>query len=323
MRFLVRFLSCAAVVTTLTVIPVGMTPVYAAVQEIAAVVNDDVVSVRDLDKRMKLVLGSSGLPNNAEIRSKLMPQVLGGLINEKIMIQEARKIGVEVGQEEIEKGFATVAAQNKMEAAQFKSVLRKSGVDISTLHAQIAAQIAWGQVVQRKLRSRVIISERDVDAALERMKSKVGTTEFLTAEIFLPVADPKKKGETQRLANRLVNEIKGGKASFFKLAQQFSRAAGAAQGGDTGWLREDQLSEDVLSGLKKIKKNQVTQPIKTPEGYHIFFLRDTRTLSEDTLPSRQQVQYDIGSSRLDKLQSRHLMDLRAASFVDIRLQDNM
>ena len=298
---------------------ISVKPVEAATQEIVAVVNDDAISDSDLNKRLRLIMASSGLPNTKEIRQKLTQQVLSGLINEQLMLQEAVKFNIEIKEEEIDAGVAQIAQQNKLKVGQFTAMLKKSGIDISTMRQQVKAQVAWGKVVKARLRSRITISERDIDDALERIKSKIGTTEYLAAEIFLPIEDPKKEGQVRKLANDLVYEIKSGKASFFKLAQQFSQAAGSMNGGDKGWVNEAQFSEDLLKALKSVKKNQVSKPVKTLDGYHILFLRDKRTLTEETVPSREQIEYSIGSDRLDKLQRRHLMDLRLASFVDIRV----
>jgi len=291
----------------------------AATQEIVAVVNDAAISDSDLEKRMRLIMASSGLPNTKEIRKKMMPQVLSGLINEQLMLQEAEKYNLEVDSAAIDAGVAQIAQQNKMEPSQFVAMVKKSGIDISTMRQQVKAQVAWGQVVKARIRPRIVISERDIDDALERIKSKIGTTEYLAAEIFLPIENKKEVAQVSKLANGLVYEIKSGKASFFKLAQQFSQAAGSANGGNKGWVNEAQFSPSLLNGLKSLKKNQVTNPIKTLDGYHILFLRDKRTLSEDTIPSREQVEYTIGSDRLEKMQRRHLSDLRSASFVDIRV----
>ena len=319
MRFYMKVFVLLTLFLSATFLTFDAKPVRANVQEIAAVVNEGAISARDLDKRMKLIMASSGLPNNKEIRSKLVPQILGSLINEQLMLQEANKMGVKIEHAEIEQGFEQVAAQNNTKPDKFKAMLKRSGVDISTMYAQIEAQIAWSKVVQARLRPRVVVSERDVDDALERIRAKIGTKEYLTAEIFLPVNDAKKQGQVRQLANRLVREIRSGKASFFKLAQQFSKAAGSSSGGDTGWVQETQMSEEILAGVQAIKKNQVTSPIKSQNGYHVLFLRDVRTLTEDTMPSRDQVFFTLGTERLEKLQRRHLMDLRAASFVDIRV----
>ena len=245
-------------------------PVYAASQEIAAVVNDGAISQHDVNKRMTLIMASSGLQNNKGIRERLTPQVVDTLINEQIMLQEARKKGIVVEQAEIEKGFAAIAQQNKKDPEKFKSMLVKSGIDISTMYTQIESQIAWGKLVQKELRPKVTISDRDVDDTLERIKSKIGTQEYLAAEIYIPVPDPKKASQAQQLANRLVGEIRAGKASFFKLAREFSGAAGSETGGDLGWIQDSQMSDEFLDALKKVKKNQVTSPIKTPTGVSYF-----------------------------------------------------
>lgn len=294
-------------------------PLNARTQQIAAVVNEDAISVRDLEKRMRLVVASSGLPNTAEIRQRLMPQVLNGLINEALMLQEASRIGVIIDEKAVDQGFAAIAGQNKLQPDQFASMLKRGGVDVSTLRHQVRAQLAWKEFVQSRLSSRVIVSERDIDDAYERIVSKVGTTEYLTAEIFLPASDQKSVRDARNLAQRLVREIKSGKASFFKLAQQFSKSAGSVNGGDNGWLNESQMNPDLLAGVQKLKKNQVTEPIKTSAGYHILFLREQRKVSEDSLPSRDQIGYMLGSQRLERVQRRHLEDLKSSSFLDIRV----
>ncbi len=297
----------------------GVRPAIAAVQAIAAVVNDDAISVRDLGKRMRLIMVSSGLQDTKDVRAKLFPQILDGLINEQIMLQEARKLDITVEQAEIEAGFAKIAEQNGVSADAFKDMMRKSNIDITTMHAQIEAQIAWSKVVQQRLQPRVVISDRDVEDTLSRIRSKIGTTEYLAAEIFLPIYGDQEEEQVQRLAERLVREIRSGKARFFNLAQQFSKSAGSMNGGDMGWVQETYMSEEILDGLRSVQKNQVTDPIKTLNGYHILFLRDSRVLTADTLPSRDQVYYSLGNERLDRLQRRHLMDLKAASFIDIRV----
>ena len=291
----------------------------AETHSIVAVVNDDVITGSDLDKRMRLVMASSGLPNTKEIRKKLTGQVLGNLINEQLMMQEAEKYGLEVDQNEIDDGLAQIAKQNNMNPDQFMNMLKRVNSDISSMLQQVRAQLAWGKVVQARLRPRVIISERDIDDTIERVRAKIGTTEYLAAEIYLPVNADAKEKQVGKLANDLVREIRSGKASFFKLAQQFSQAAGAANGGEVGWVNEAQLSEELLQGLKKTKKNHVTSPIKTINGYHILLLRDKRTLSEDTIPSRDQIKYSIGTERMDRLQRQSLMDLRLASYIDVRI----
>lgn len=293
--------------------------VQAATQKIAAVVNDEAISVSDLNNRLRLIMASSGLPNTEDVRAKLTPQVLSSLIDEKLMQQEAQKLKLAVDKTDVDNGFATLAQQNNKTPAAFKAMLRSAGIDLSTLEDQIRAQVAWGKVIKAKLRPKVIVSDRDVDAVLERLKRASGSTEYLVAEIFLPFSDSNEESKARQLANHLVSELRAGKTSFFKLAQQFSKSAGASNGGDMGWLPESQIDPDILKTLEKTAKEQVTNPVHTPEGFHILLLRDKRSMSGETLPSRDQINYNLGMQRLDKLQRRHLMDIKAASFIEIRV----
>lgn len=320
MVFLNRFISLSLIFTSFCVLPVcDVRPAVAAMQEIAVVVNEDAISMQDLRNRMRMIIISSGLPNTQEVSARLLPQVVDALIDEQIMFQEGERQGFDVSDTEMERGFETIATQNQQKPEVFRQMLQQAGIEVNTMERQIRAQIIWGKVVQKLLRPRVLISSRDIDAALERIQAKIGTPEYLTAEIFLPVTDDKREDDMRILAQRLVRAVRLQGASFYKLAQQFSKSAGAAKGGDTGWLHENQLSEDVLDVLRNLQKNEVSDPVKTVKGYHIYYLRDVRTLTEETVPSPGQIEFNIGNARLEQLQARYLEDLRGASFIDYRL----
>ena len=76
---------------------------YAARSEgIAVIVNDDAITVSDVNDRMRLIVSSSGLPNTSDIRNKLMPQIIGSLVEEQIRLQEARRLNLDITPQEIE-----------------------------------------------------------------------------------------------------------------------------------------------------------------------------------------------------------------------------
>lgn len=295
-------------------------PVQARTETIAMIVNDDAVSMSDVNDRMKLIMVSSGLPNTQEIRAKVMPQVINSLVDEQLKLQEAARLGIEITQEEIDQGFLAIAAQNDQPPERFKTLLGQSGINVSTMERQIMSQVAWSQVIQSQMRPKVIISDKDIDDAIKRLVANEGTQEYLVAEIFLPVDDPKSENDTRQLAGRLVQEVKGGKAPFFKVAQQFSKAAGATQGGDLGWVQKGQLPEELDVVLQSMKKEQISQPVRSPGGYHILYLRDFRLISSKELPPREQIMSNLGIRRLDLMQRRYLMDLKAAAFIENRVE---
>ena len=287
--------------------------------EIAIVVNNDAISMADVYDRMKLIMVSTGLKDTPEIREKLQKQVTTVLVEEQIRLQEAQRLELEITEKEIDEGFAHLASQNKFSPEQFKEIIQKSGVNIDTMRRQINAQIAWTKVIQKELRPRINVRESDIETAMEQLRNKIGKTEYLVAEIFLPVDKPADQSHVRALANKLASELTSGKASFFKMAQQFSQSAGAAKGGDIGWIQEGILDEKIDASLASMSKDKIKGPIKTISGYHIIMLRDKRIISESTMPSEEQMTNSIGLNRLERMQHRHLMDLKANAFIDSRV----
>ncbi len=298
-----------------------MSPAAAATRSegIVAVVNDDIVSLSDLHDRLKLMIISSGLPDTPDIQARLKNQVLNMLLEETLQWQEARQLGLAVTPEEIQGGFATIAMQNNMEPDQFRSVLRQSGIPVRTLESQIRAQIAWGKVVQRRVRPQIEVSDTDIDDRMDFLKSSLGKTQYRVAEIFLPVDTPQEEAEVQALAQRLVREIVEQRAPFPQVANQFSQSAAAARGGDLDWVQDGQLPDPLNEVVRSLSEGEVSQPVRSLSGYHILFLRGTRTVQAENIPDRDDVLNQIGMERLDRAQRRHLMDLKAEAFIERRI----
>lgn len=295
-------------------------PAYAETgMGIAAVVNQDAISGTDVRERMRLVIASSGLPDTEAVHQKILPQVLDGLIDEQLQMQEAARNELSITDEEIAEGFGQIAANNKMTAEQFEQVMKQAGIPKTTLRRQIKAQIAWTKVVQTVVRPQVSVSPNDVAALVKRLEKNFGKTEYLASEIFLPVDDDKGAGEVRQLASQLVSEVRAKKAPFAGLAAQFSKAPGAAKGGDIGWVQEGRLAEDLDKVLKTMAEGEVSEPIRSTEGYHILFLRQKRTFTEGSIPSNDDLTNQIGFERLDRAQRRYLSDLKAAAFIDQRV----
>ncbi|MCK6418759.1 MAG: peptidylprolyl isomerase [Alphaproteobacteria bacterium] len=286
---------------------------------IAAVVNADAISVSDVHDRMHMLIVSSGLPQTPEFKEKMYPQVLNALIDEQLKLQEAGKQDITISDKEIEAGFEDIAKQNNLPIPQFEAMIKNAGINRKTMEAQIRAQLSWNKIIQKRIRPQVNISESDIDTYLERLEQNAGKTQYLVGEIYLPVDSPGNEQEVKALADRLSSEIRGGKVPFPRVAQQFSQAPGAAQGGALGWIQEGQLEPELDETLRTLQPNNVSNPIRTADGYNLLFLREVRALTPENLPNREQVMQRLGIERMDRQQRRYLMDLRAAAFIDTRM----
>lgn len=246
-------------------------------QRVAAVVNEDIISVHDVEQRMRLVLLSSALPDSVETRSRMIPQVMRRLIDEHLQIQEAERLKLSVTSSEIAGSMATIEHQNNMARGSFEPFLQSRGVNPESMRQQIRAELGWMQVVRHEMSSQVHVSEEGVESRLQALRSNLGKPEYQVGEIFLAVDDPRREDEERSLAERLIEQMRLG-APFSALAQQFSQTG--ASGGNLGWVSEGMLDEALTKALAKLEVNTVTPPIRTVDGYHILMLLDKRKIGE-------------------------------------------
>jgi peptidyl-prolyl cis-trans isomerase SurA len=242
---------------------------------IAATVNDGAITLSDVKDRMKLYLSGSPQTPPLEALKKMQEQVLDKLIDEKLQIHEATALGITVGEDQMAEAFAQIAQQNHFAPDIFKKRLAAEGVRIGTLNDQLKAEIAWSQVIRRKLRPQINVSENEIDNAMDQLVRNRKNPQYHVAEIFLSVANPAQDVTVRAEAEKIIAQVAKG-AHFSDIAREFSQAPGAAQGGELGWIQEGQLDPKLDAALKQMHPGQISRPVRTENGYHILFLRDAQ-----------------------------------------------
>ncbi|MBT6119374.1 MAG: hypothetical protein HOH66_16035 [Rhodospirillaceae bacterium] len=247
------------------------------IMRIAAVVNDDVISVYDLVQRVRLVILSTGLEDNNETRQRLVPQVLRNLIDEHLQLQMAGEQNISVPEQRIEEAIVGIEQQNGMAQGDFDRLLQRASIDRSTMEQQIRAGLAWNRVLERRMLQEVQISDEEVDEAFTEIQASSGQPQSQISEIFLAVDSPSQEAEIRAAAYRIYEQARDS-GNFSALAQQFSQSASATVGGDLGWMREGQLQEEIATVVAGLRPGQVAEPIRGTSGFHIVLLRDRRTV---------------------------------------------
>lgn len=245
-----------------------------AQQRIAAVVNDELISIYDLVARMRLVALTSRIPLNAETQSRLAPQVLRGLVDEALQLQEAERLGIRVQDVEIARAISSIESGNGMTPGTLTPTLTRAGVPLITLRRQIRARIAWDKI-QLRLARNIDIGEGEIDDALARARDALDQPQRLVGEIFLGVDSPEREEAVRLEAEKLVEQIRSG-ANFNALARQFSESATAAVGGDLGWVGTGELAGELEDVLTQMSPGEVSVPVRGLSGYYILVLRDRR-----------------------------------------------
>ncbi|MDX1482988.1 MAG: peptidylprolyl isomerase [Alphaproteobacteria bacterium] len=246
-----------------------------AVLGILAVVNDEPISAFDLSQRLNFIIRLSNLKDNAKTRRALAPRVLRSLIDETLKLQEIKNQNITVTEAEIQRVMRQWERQNRLPRGQLLPFLKSRGISPSTLTQQVRAAIGWPAVIRRRFIRNIVISEEEIDRALERYTASLQKPRHKAAEIFLPVERPEDESRVRDNANKLLEELRRG-ADFALLARQFSQSSSAIRGGDLGWVGPGLLPPEVESVLEKLPVGTISKPIRSATGYHLIFLRERR-----------------------------------------------
>ncbi|HTI87483.1 MAG TPA: peptidylprolyl isomerase [Alphaproteobacteria bacterium] len=242
---------------------------------IAAVVNDEVISVFDVNERVRLILFSANIPDSPEARRQIGPQVVRSLIDERLEMQEAKRLSISIDQAEYEDAVGRIESQNHIPRGKLPDMLSQNGISPTTLEAQLRAQLTWVRIVRRRAGTYANVSPEEVTEALDRMRDNMNKPSNLVAEIFLPVDAPTDEESVRANIERMRDQLTAG-AGFVPLARQFSQSASAASGGDLGWIYQGQLDPELDRALEQMHPGELSQPIRTAGGYYLLLLRDRR-----------------------------------------------
>lgn len=249
--------------------------------KIAAVVNDDVITELDVFMRLRMSMLAAHLQDSPETRQRLLPTVMRSLIDEHLKAQEWKRQGINVPPSEVDKRISDLAKRNNMSREDFEAFLAGNGILVDTLADQIAADLGWARMVQRKLRSTIKITDQEINDALARAKASSGQTEYRLSQIFLGVDAANDEAAIRQSADRLLEQLQQG-ADFASLAAEFSQDQGAIKGGDFGWVRLDELDPEVAKALPALTEGQVGGPIRGTGGYYLVLVKKTRIADAST-----------------------------------------
>ena len=284
-----------ALALIIAALPVAVVPGRAQETRIAAVVNEDVISLADLTSRMKLVIASSNIPDTPQNEQRIRPQIIRILIDEKLEMQEAKRLNISVSDDEITGALKRIATQNNVPFDTLDKFLGAHGLTRAQLVDQITPVIAWSKVVRQNLSQEAAVSDEEVDAALTRLKETADEPRARIAEIFLAVDTPQQDDEVHHFADRLYDQLHNG-GSFPQIAQQFSQSATAAVGGDIGWVTPSELNTDIGNAAAHLRPNEVSQPIRAAGGWYLILVIERQAAGgsgDDTKVSLSQIMFPL------------------------------
>jgi peptidyl-prolyl cis-trans isomerase SurA len=254
------------------------------IDSIAVVVNDDVITRRELTERVQTVVKRMQqqqvqLPSAADLQR----QILERMIVERAQLQLAKEMGIRADDAFVDRAIARIAEQQKMNLQQMRNQLEKEGTSFSAFREEIREEIIMQRLRENQVDSKIQISEGEVDSFLAAQEAAAHEQfELNISQIFVRIpenATPDVIAQRQARADEVMRQLRTG-ADFAKMAATYSDAADALQGGVIGWRPSDRLPPLFAEALGKLKPGQVTPAMKTVGGFYILKLADKRSLAE-------------------------------------------
>jgi peptidyl-prolyl cis-trans isomerase SurA len=309
-KLFVLVAACAALVTS---------PAQAVVlvDRIVAVVNKDVVTYSELNEAVGMAerqLRRQGTP--APERGVLERQMLERLILDKAQLQLARDSGIRIDDLQLDRAVERIAQSNNMTLADFRRALEADGVSFDGWRNEIRQQMTMARLREREVENRVQVTDSEVDLFLEQLKTRPAEgTEYNIAHVLVRLpegASPERIRQARSRAEQALAEAKSG-VPFARVAASYSDAPDALQGGQIGWRSHERLPEIFADALVHMKPGDVSEPLRSPAGFHILQLVEVRGATAQAPVQQTRLRHIL--VRTDEAVSeaearRKLLDLR-------------
>ncbi|HVY90873.1 MAG TPA: peptidylprolyl isomerase [Hyphomonadaceae bacterium] len=250
-----------------------------SIEGVVATVNDQVISQSDVRNRMRLMLIRFQGKVDDQLVQEVQRQAIETLIDEKVEVMEFEKLAKDskIKDPEIDERIGEMARQSKMSFEQFTKVLADAGIPIQALRDQVKADIAWTALIRGRYAKQARVSEPRIDEMLNRIKASLNKPQYALREIFIYAPDEASRVNARQRAQTLINQINQG-ADFATVAQQFSAAPSASQGGDMGWLSPGDMRPEIETAIEKTAATPPTilPPIDSEGGVYVIKLAGKR-----------------------------------------------
>ena len=237
----------------------------------AVYVNNQAVTHYEIEQRARFLefIGAAGGDLRAVARERL--------IEDRLQLQAARRVGLFATPEQIAEGKAEFAGRAELSVDEFLGLLRESGIDPETFTDFIRAGVVWRDLVNARFGPEVRITEAQIDRALS-VEAVRPVTEVLLSEIFLPT-DP----QFAEIVNQLIPQILEIRSTeeFSAAARQVSAAPTAETGGRIDrWIELPSLPGPLQEPLARAAVAEIIGPLEVPGAYAFFQLRARREVRD-------------------------------------------
>ncbi|GAB4337555.1 MAG: hypothetical protein Kow0089_08930 [Desulfobulbaceae bacterium] len=301
------------------------------VDRVVAIVNDDVITLSEVNEEgaalFKRVAATVPASEREEALKQVRQTIIDKLIDRKILLQAAAKENITVSDEEIDRAFEKILQINKIRPEQLRQKLAEMGMDESSYRKNLRIQVLSSKLVSREIRSKVIIPEERIidyyDTHYTRRVSEGGYY-LLQIGISFPQGNDGEQAAAREEARKKVEQIRERAVAgedFRELARKFSDLPSAVDGGDIGVLKEQDMSPAMREVVRKTGTGEISPIIETPSGYQFFKILSSQEGQIVTQVPYEAVKEEIYETLYEQeMQSRYsrwLQEMKRKAYIKI------
>ena len=321
---MIKFIVTIITVSTLLFCSVpGLLDAAVLLDRVVALVNKEVITWSDLYKLMEYEATDQMKTLNEEERMKIFkesePAFLEKLIDIRLQIQEARRLGLEVTPEEVRETIESVKKKYSLTDNALGESLKKEGLTFEEYEKRLSEQIIISKLVNQQIRKKVIVSEEEVKKYMDANREKLSDGEaFKLRQIFFkrPKNDADKEVIKEK-ASLIIQKLKAGE-DFSALAEEYSEDPSNGLGGNLGFIKKSYLTEEFVNKLNAMNVGDVSAPFWTEKGLHIIKL-DEKISAQNIDEVRENVRKQLTEAKVLETYKSWIKDLRTKAQIVIRL----
>lgn len=296
------------------------------VDRVVAVVNDDVIRLRELDRALEPVrqqLESRGLTEEQRLEEfyEAREQILDEMINEKLSDQQIQDSGIEVDESDLDAAIENVKQRNRYTDEDLRQALQMQGMSMEEYRSEIKQQMLRSRLVNQKVRSNIVVTDEDVRRYYEENPGEFGgEIKYKLRNILM---QPSQAGnsaaadKTLARMNLILGQLEQG-ASFERLAGYFSEATNASDGGRLGQFALEDLAGDLRSVIGDLDKGEFSGVVDTAHGFQIFYVEDIITTPPEPIENvSDEIRKKLYDKRVNEKYNEWIKSLRQQAHIRI------
>lgn len=275
----IRALFAAAILAASLVITPGLRAATEMVDQVVAIVDDDIIMASELRERiaaLKESLNARGIDIPPE--DTLIRETLDRLILESIQLQMGLRVGVRISDAQLNAAVQNIAAQNRMTQEEFIAALEQQGQSYPQMRDQIRREMIIQRVQGGNVNQRIQITPKEVDNFLATEDGKKLTqSEYHLLHALLPMspdASAAQEADARAHVEQALKKIRAGQS--FQEVMSSSTGMYKFSGGDLGWRKTEDLPSLFSDIAPSLPKGATSDPIRSPNGFHLIYMEDLR-----------------------------------------------